>query len=137
MLTLGQRSLTHSLVFGAREDSLQKFKSTVKGRAKLGVEAFAEAMLIIPKTLADNSGFDVQESVIKLVDEHTVRPTARHALVQCRASVTWEKGLYNPFLDRRRRPRNFSESLCVLRRNFAGWPASFSLAWISCQLAPL
>ncbi|CAN0189289.1 unnamed protein product, partial [Scytosiphon promiscuus] len=49
---------------------LQKFKTTVKGRAKLGIEAFAEAMMIVPKTLAENSGFDVQDSVIKLVDEH-------------------------------------------------------------------
>lgn len=53
--------------------SLQKFKTTVKGRAKLGIEAFAEAMMIVPKTLAENSGFDVQDSVIKLVDEHVVR----------------------------------------------------------------
>ena len=29
-----------------------------KGRAKLGVEAFAEALLGIPKTLAENSGLD-------------------------------------------------------------------------------
>ncbi|CAN0193800.1 unnamed protein product, partial [Ectocarpus fasciculatus] len=50
--------------------SLQKFKTTVKGRAKLGIEAFAEALMIVPKTLAENSGFDVQDSVIKLVDEH-------------------------------------------------------------------
>ena len=52
--------------------SLQKYKTTVKGRAKLGIEAYAEAMMIVPKTLADNSGFDVQDSVIKLVDEHVV-----------------------------------------------------------------
>jgi T-complex protein 1 subunit zeta len=40
-----------------------------KGRAKLGVEAFAEALLIVPKTLAENSGFDVQESILKLTEE--------------------------------------------------------------------
>jgi len=43
-------------------------KST-KGRAKLGVEAFAEALLVVPKTLAENSGFDVQECLLKLQDE--------------------------------------------------------------------
>jgi len=41
----------------------------VKGRAKLGVDAYAEALLIIPKTLAENSGFDVQECILKLNDE--------------------------------------------------------------------
>lgn len=42
---------------------------TTKGRAKLGVEAFAEALLVVPKTLAENSGFDVQECLLKLQDE--------------------------------------------------------------------
>mmetsp|Transcript_23203 Transcript_23203/g.46309 ORF Transcript_23203/g.46309 Transcript_23203/m.46309 type:complete len:540 (+) Transcript_23203:127-1746(+) len=42
---------------------------TVKGRAKLGVEAYAEALLIVPKTLAENSGLDVQETIIRLGDE--------------------------------------------------------------------
>jgi len=39
---------------------LQKFKQTVSGKAKLGVEAFANAMLVVPKVLAENSGFDIQ-----------------------------------------------------------------------------
>jgi len=43
-------------------------KSTL-GRAKLGVEAYAEALLVIPKTLAENSGFDVQDSILTLTEE--------------------------------------------------------------------
>merc|ERR1711879_164727 len=49
---------------------LLEFKKTVKGRAKLGVQAMADALLIIPKTLAANSGLDPQDSVIKLHDAH-------------------------------------------------------------------
>lgn len=49
--------------------SLQQFKTTVKGKAKLGVQAFADAMLVIPKVLAENSGFDVMDSIIKLQEE--------------------------------------------------------------------
>jgi len=30
----------------------------MKGKTKLGVEAFAKSLLIIPKTLAENSGYD-------------------------------------------------------------------------------
>eukprot|EP00227_Mantoniella_beaufortii_P011673 CAMPEP_0197577326 /NCGR_PEP_ID=MMETSP1326-20131121/1996_1 /TAXON_ID=1155430 /ORGANISM="Genus nov. species nov., Strain RCC2288" /LENGTH=537 /DNA_ID=CAMNT_0043140381 /DNA_START=18 /DNA_END=1631 /DNA_ORIENTATION=+ len=44
-------------------------KRTVEGRAKRGVEAFAEAMLIIAKTLAENSGYDAQDVCIALTDE--------------------------------------------------------------------
>lgn len=40
-----------------------------RGRAKIGVQAFADAMLVVPKTLAENSGFDVQDTILKLTDE--------------------------------------------------------------------
>ncbi|CAJ0960656.1 unnamed protein product, partial [Mesorhabditis belari] len=40
----------------------------LKGRAKLGAEAYANALLVIPKTLAVNAGFDAQESIVKLVE---------------------------------------------------------------------
>jgi T-complex protein 1 subunit zeta len=48
---------------------LMRRKTAVTGKAKLGVEAFANSLLIIPKTLAENSGFDVQDSIIKLEEE--------------------------------------------------------------------
>jgi T-complex protein 1 subunit zeta len=41
-------------------------KGSAKGRAKLGVQAFADALLVIPKTLAANGGFDVQDVVVAL-----------------------------------------------------------------------
>ncbi|TFY57174.1 hypothetical protein EVJ58_g7183 [Rhodofomes roseus] len=44
-------------------------KKAAKGRTKMGVQAFAEALLIIPKTLAANGGFDVQDVVVALQEE--------------------------------------------------------------------
>ncbi|GFZ48764.1 T-complex protein 1 subunit zeta [Saitozyma sp. JCM 24511] len=44
-------------------------KSTAKGRTKLGVLAFAEALLVIPKTLAANGGYDVQDAIVGLQQE--------------------------------------------------------------------
>jgi chaperonin GroEL (HSP60 family) len=35
-------------------------------RAQLGVEAFAEALLVIPKILAENSGLDTQDALVAL-----------------------------------------------------------------------
>jgi T-complex protein 1 subunit zeta len=49
---------------------LHKFKEGVKGRAKLGVQAYADAMLIIPKILSQNAGFDAQEVIVSLLEEH-------------------------------------------------------------------
>ncbi|XP_062522455.1 T-complex protein 1 subunit zeta-like [Corticium candelabrum] len=50
--------------------ALTEFKTSVKGRARLGVQAYADALLVIPKVLAQNSGFDPQETLVKLQEEH-------------------------------------------------------------------
>ncbi|KAI6898513.1 hypothetical protein KC318_g9399, partial [Hortaea werneckii] len=54
----------------AKRLNSEEFQKTVKGKAKWGVSAFADALLIIPKTLAANSGHDVQDSLATLQDEH-------------------------------------------------------------------
>uniref|UniRef100_A0A452EV65 TCPZ protein n=1 Tax=Capra hircus TaxID=9925 RepID=A0A452EV65_CAPHI len=55
----------------AMAEALVKYKPSVKGRAQLGVQAFADALLIIPKVLAQNSGFDLQEALVKVQAEHS------------------------------------------------------------------
>ncbi|XP_064612237.1 T-complex protein 1 subunit zeta-like [Liolophura sinensis] len=55
----------------AAYQELMKYKDTVKGRARLGVQAFADALLIIVKVLAQNSGLDAQETLVKLQEEYT------------------------------------------------------------------
>jgi T-complex protein 1 subunit zeta len=48
---------------------LQKYMLEVKGRTKYGVQAFADALLVIPKTLAANSGFDTIDTLLQLQEE--------------------------------------------------------------------
>uniref|UniRef100_A0A6N2LB04 T-complex protein 1 subunit zeta n=1 Tax=Salix viminalis TaxID=40686 RepID=A0A6N2LB04_SALVM len=50
---------------------INEVKKTVKGRAQLGVEAFADALLVVPKTLAENSGLDTQDEIVTLTGEHS------------------------------------------------------------------
>ena len=50
--------------------ALLDYKKTVKGRIQLGVQAFADALMVIPKTLAHNSGFDAQDCIVKMQQEH-------------------------------------------------------------------
>merc|ERR1712232_643364 len=66
----------HAVVPGAGSFELaasvylrEKVVKETKGRAKLGVTSFAEALLVIPKTLAENSGYDIQDSILQLSDE--------------------------------------------------------------------
>uniref|UniRef100_A0A8C2QK71 T-complex protein 1 subunit zeta n=1 Tax=Cricetulus griseus TaxID=10029 RepID=A0A8C2QK71_CRIGR len=49
----------------AMAEALIKYKPSVKGRA------FADALFIILKVLAQNSGFDLQESLVKVQAEHS------------------------------------------------------------------
>lgn len=53
---------------------LLKYKDTVKGKARLGIQAYAEALLVIPKTLAINSGYDAQDTIVKLQEESRLSP---------------------------------------------------------------
>jgi len=49
---------------------LLKYKEEVKGRQQYGIQAFANALLIIPKTLATNSGLDTIDAMMKLIQAH-------------------------------------------------------------------
>jgi T-complex protein 1 subunit zeta len=50
---------------------LRKFAdANVSGKKKLGVMAYADALLVIPKTLAETSGHDALETMITLQEEH-------------------------------------------------------------------
>lgn len=49
---------------------LRKIADSVSGKAKLGLLAYADALMVIPKTLAETSGYDPAETMITLQDEH-------------------------------------------------------------------
>jgi len=49
---------------------LRAYASTVGGREQLAIEAFANAMEVIPKTLAENVGLDQIDSLVSLRSQH-------------------------------------------------------------------
>merc|ERR1739848_376641 len=51
--------------------ALKKAMEQMKGRIRLGVQAYADGMLIIPKVLAQNAGHDPQDVMVTLVSEST------------------------------------------------------------------
>ncbi|KAG7155022.1 T-complex protein 1 subunit zeta-like [Homarus americanus] len=69
----GLRGIKNALDDGsliAAYAALMKYENEVKGRARYGVRAFADALLVIPKTLASNSGYDAMDSLVKLREEY-------------------------------------------------------------------
>lgn len=63
------------------------FKKEVKGKAKSGVEAFADALLIIPKTLAANAGHDIQDArkLYLIIADHSTTLLLTHVHSCCPA----------------------------------------------------
>jgi T-complex protein 1 subunit zeta len=60
---------------GAFEIAASEFLKTqvipkTSGKKKFGIQAFADSLLVIPKTLAENSGFDVSSTILKLQEEY-------------------------------------------------------------------
>ncbi|KAL3214544.1 hypothetical protein MRX96_007025 [Rhipicephalus microplus] len=53
----------------AAHAALTAMRPTIEGKAQLGVQAFADALLIIIKTLASNSGLDPQDVLVRLQKE--------------------------------------------------------------------
>ncbi|EFQ97531.1 T-complex protein 1 subunit zeta [Nannizzia gypsea CBS 118893] len=74
-----------------------EFRKTVKGKAKFGVDAFLESLLIIPKTLAANSGHDIQESIAVLQDEHSEGNIAGLDLVTGNPMDPVQEGVFDSF----------------------------------------
>ncbi len=49
--------------------ALRKGLNALKGKARLGLQAYADGMLVIPKVLSQNSGYDPQETIVKLLSD--------------------------------------------------------------------
>ena len=48
---------------------LREYAATLKGREQLAVTKFAEAVEIVPKTLAENAGFDAIDKVARTEEQ--------------------------------------------------------------------
>jgi len=53
---------------------LKEYAHTISGREQLAVTAFAEALEIVPKTLAENAGLDSIDSLVDLRSAHEISP---------------------------------------------------------------
>lgn len=51
-------------------EKLDDYAKEVEGKQVYGIKAFSEAMLIIPKAIAENSGVDPQDSILKCRKEY-------------------------------------------------------------------
>merc|ERR1711957_872434 len=79
----GTRSVKNAIDEIACHHHLMGMLDQFKGKKKLGVQAFANAILVIPKVLAENSGLDVMDTLIALKEEYKTSAKAAAAAADC------------------------------------------------------
>ncbi|TNJ29742.1 TCP-1 chaperonin subunit zeta protein [Giardia muris] len=64
----------------AAATDLDRYQESVSGKAKLGVQAFADALRSVPKALAKSAGYDPQELSISLEEANKSNPSVKHGV---------------------------------------------------------
>merc|ERR1711915_510334 len=81
----------------AVRDGLRAVKKAVKGRARLGIQAYADGVMIIPKVLGQNAGYDAQEVVVKLLEEGAINSSVGVDCDSGEVIVPQDKGIYDNY----------------------------------------
>merc|ERR1719211_456211 len=81
----------------AAHTALKKFMEEVKGRARLGIQAYADSLLVIPKVLAQNAGYDSQEVMVKLLEEGAGGALVGVDLSTGEATLPADHGIYDNY----------------------------------------
>jgi thermosome len=96
---------------------LREYAATVGGREQLAIEAFAEALEIIPKTLAENAGFDQIDTLVALRSSHEKGvKTAGLDMETGKPSDMQEKGVVEPMRVKTQAINSAAESAVMILR---------------------
>ncbi len=75
---------------------LREYASTLKGREQLAVAKFAEAVEIVPKSLAENAGFNFVDKLVELKKRHEVDNKAGLNVYTGKIVNMYEEGVIEP-----------------------------------------
>jgi chaperonin GroEL (HSP60 family) len=76
---------------------LHQYAATLKGREQLAVDKFAEALEIIPRTLAENAGLDPIDMLVELRSQHEKGKKNAGLNVNIgKVTDMWEEGVVEP-----------------------------------------
>ncbi len=81
---------------------IREYSASLKGREQLAVEKFAEAMEIIPRTLAENSGLDPIDKLVELKAAHEKgKKNAGLDVYTGKIVDMWQRGVIEPLRTKR------------------------------------
>ncbi|MCW4017798.1 MAG: thermosome subunit beta [Candidatus Bathyarchaeota archaeon] len=97
---------------------LRKYANKVGGREQLAIEAFADAMEVIPRALAENAGFDPIDVLVELRSVHD-KETGKYLGINVftgKVQNSVDKGVIEPIVVKEQAMKSASESACMILR---------------------
>jgi thermosome len=96
---------------------LRIYAESVGGREQLAVNAFADALEIIPRTLAESAGMDAIDTLVKLRAKHDKEgPDVGVLVLESRVENMWKKGVVEPLKIKTQAIKSASEATEMLLR---------------------
>jgi chaperonin GroEL (HSP60 family) len=96
---------------------LKEYAATLKGREQLAVTAFAEALEVIPRTLAENGGLDPIDKLVELRSQHEKGvKTAGLNVITGEVTDMWEEGVVEPLRVKTQALNSATESATMILR---------------------
>jgi thermosome len=97
---------------------LRKYATSVGGREQLAVEAFADAVEVIPKTLAENAGLEAIDIIVELRSAHE-KPKGKYMGVNVfngKVQDSLENGVIEPAVVKEQAIKSAAESAAMILR---------------------
>ncbi|NJE11162.1 thermosome subunit beta [Thermococcus sp. MAR1] len=96
---------------------LDEFAKEVGGKEQLAIEAFAEALKVIPRTLAENAGLDPIETLVKVIAAHKEKgPTIGVDVFEGEPADMMERGVIAPVRVTKQAIKSASEAAIMILR---------------------
>lgn len=96
---------------------LRKYAQTLKGREQLAVEAFAESVEIIPRTLAENAGLDPIDVITEMKQAHDKKSkTSGIDVFTGKVVDAWKAGVIEPLKIKTQAIQSASEVAIMILR---------------------
>jgi thermosome len=97
---------------------LEAYAETVKGREQLAIEAFAEALRIVPKTLTENGGHDPIDIITELNKAHATDAGLWHGVnvLQGKTTDMMKAGVIEPVRVKHQAVRSAAEAAQMILR---------------------
>jgi len=96
---------------------LREYAESVGGREQLAIGGFADAVEIIPRTLAESAGMDAIDTLVKLKSEHDKGRTDVGIMVQdAKTGDMWKENVIEPLKIKTQAVKSASEATVMILR---------------------